>query len=265
MAQKAHVPKFGNWESDNVPYTTYFENARKDKGAGGKMINPNDPEQNPDAFVSGIFPQAYKFTRPQQDDDESYDFGHGHFANVSQSKTMHSVKSPQKENCFRDDSAFQGFMKVPSPQNFTHQRGDFDPKTSKAHKSGKPDSTEKYSSDVALLSYQNRRSPAHYSPERSYMLSPPRQTTLKSENYLHNSNPQQHQRGVSVPKFGAWDENDLKSGEGFTIIFSKVKEEKQMTAARLPATPTEPKFIPATQQEHRNSSFLSKICCCFQA
>lgn len=152
------------------------------------MINPNDPEQNPDAFVSGIFPQAYKFTRPQQDDDESYDFGHGHFANVSQSKTMHSVKSPQKENCFRDDSAFQGFMKVPSPQNFTHQRGDFDPKTSKAHKSGKPDSTEKYSSDVALLSYQNRRSPAHYSPERSYMLSPPRQTTLKSENYLHNSN-----------------------------------------------------------------------------
>ncbi|KAH7672245.1 RPM1-interacting protein 4 [Dioscorea alata] len=215
------------------------------------MINPNDPEQNPDAFVSGIFPQAYKFAGPQQDDDMSYDFGHGHLANVSPSKAMHSVKSPQKEN-------------FPSPQNSTHLRGDFDTKTSKAHKSGKPDSTEKYSSDVALLSsYQNRRSPAHYSPERSYMLSPPRQTTLKSENYHHNSNPQQHQRGASVPKFGAWDENDLKSGEGFTIIFSKVKEERQITAARLSATPTEPKFIPATQQEHRNSTFLSKVCVTF--
>lgn len=38
-----------------------------------------------------------------------------------------------------------------------------------------------------------------------------------------------------------------------------------MTAARLPATPTEPKFIPATQQEHRNSSFLSKVCVTFDS
>lgn len=57
MAQQknAHVPKFGNWDSDgNVPYTLFFENARKGKGAGaaagGKMINPNDPAENPEAF-----------------------------------------------------------------------------------------------------------------------------------------------------------------------------------------------------------------------
>ncbi|KAG2580157.1 RPM1-interacting protein 4-like isoform X1 [Panicum virgatum] len=53
MAQQknAHVPKFGNWDNDgNVPYTLYFENARKGKGAGGKMINPNDPAENPEAF-----------------------------------------------------------------------------------------------------------------------------------------------------------------------------------------------------------------------
>ncbi|WCJ20129.1 RPM1 interacting protein 4 [Euphorbia peplus] len=47
MAQRSHVPKFGNWESDNIPYTAYFEKARKDKTG---MINPNDPEQNPEAF-----------------------------------------------------------------------------------------------------------------------------------------------------------------------------------------------------------------------
>ncbi|KAG8087864.1 hypothetical protein GUJ93_ZPchr0010g10382 [Zizania palustris] len=53
MAQqkKANVPKFGNWDNDGyVPYTVYFENARKGKGAGGKMINPNDPAENPEAF-----------------------------------------------------------------------------------------------------------------------------------------------------------------------------------------------------------------------
>nr|GEZ47692.1 hypothetical protein [Tanacetum cinerariifolium] len=41
------VPKFGNWESDeNVPYTVYFDSARKGK-TGGKMINPNDLQETP--------------------------------------------------------------------------------------------------------------------------------------------------------------------------------------------------------------------------
>lgn len=47
--QHSNVPKFGNWESeDNVPYTVYFEKARKNRG--GKMRNPNDPAENPDIF-----------------------------------------------------------------------------------------------------------------------------------------------------------------------------------------------------------------------
>lgn len=47
-----HVPKFGNWDGDdNVPYTAYFDSARKDKAGGVMMINPNDPEQNPEAFM----------------------------------------------------------------------------------------------------------------------------------------------------------------------------------------------------------------------
>ncbi|KAF6139478.1 hypothetical protein GIB67_034914 [Kingdonia uniflora] len=50
LQQRSHVPKFGNWESeDNVPYTVYFDKARKGK-TGGKMINPNDPQDNPDEF-----------------------------------------------------------------------------------------------------------------------------------------------------------------------------------------------------------------------
>jgi RPM1-interacting protein 4 len=48
LQQHSHVPKFGNWDdNDNIPYTVYFENARKDKG-GVKIMNPNDPE----AFMS---------------------------------------------------------------------------------------------------------------------------------------------------------------------------------------------------------------------
>uniref|UniRef100_M8BHU3 RIN4 pathogenic type III effector avirulence factor Avr cleavage site domain-containing protein n=1 Tax=Aegilops tauschii TaxID=37682 RepID=M8BHU3_AEGTA len=51
--KNAHVPKFGNWDNDgNVPYTLYFDNARK--GKGGKPINPNDPVENPEAFSSSV-------------------------------------------------------------------------------------------------------------------------------------------------------------------------------------------------------------------
>ncbi|KAL5839006.1 hypothetical protein ACOSQ4_011614 [Xanthoceras sorbifolium] len=45
---------------------------------------------------------------------------------------------------------------------------------------------------------------------------------------------QSHQRAESVPKFGAWDDTDLTSGEGFTVIFNKVKEEKEIASAKFP-------------------------------
>ncbi|KAJ3681239.1 hypothetical protein LUZ60_015728 [Juncus effusus] len=49
----AQVPKFGNWEANgNVSYTQYFEITRNGgRGVNKPMINPNDPAQNPSAFV----------------------------------------------------------------------------------------------------------------------------------------------------------------------------------------------------------------------
>lgn len=45
--QHSHVPKFGNWEADNIPYSAYFESARREKTG---FINPDDPIENPEAF-----------------------------------------------------------------------------------------------------------------------------------------------------------------------------------------------------------------------
>ncbi|XVE72733.1 hypothetical protein DITRI_Ditri11bG0062400 [Diplodiscus trichospermus] len=48
MAQRSHVPRFGNWDSEeNVPYTAYFDKAREGR-SGGKIVNPNDPQASPD-------------------------------------------------------------------------------------------------------------------------------------------------------------------------------------------------------------------------
>ncbi|KAM3382291.1 hypothetical protein P3S68_007865 [Capsicum galapagoense] len=55
---RPNVPKFGNWENeDNTPYTVYFEKARQTRGTG-KIINPNDPEENPDMFPNLAPPRA---------------------------------------------------------------------------------------------------------------------------------------------------------------------------------------------------------------
>ncbi|XP_057756678.1 RPM1-interacting protein 4-like isoform X2 [Arachis stenosperma] len=57
----SHVPKIGNWESDNVPYTAHFENARRERGV--VMLNPNDPMQNPEAFNTSSHTQRSRGSR----------------------------------------------------------------------------------------------------------------------------------------------------------------------------------------------------------
>jgi RPM1-interacting protein 4 len=68
----------------------------------------------------------------------------------------------------------------------------------------------------------------------------------------------QHHRVASVPKFGAWDESDPKSGEGFTVIFNKVKEEKQIAATRFASTPTQASYD-SNAHGHGRSSSRSKV------
>ena len=52
--QNAHVPKFGDWESEDIPYTACFDDARQQiiRHSGSVKFNPNDPEQNPEAFAA---------------------------------------------------------------------------------------------------------------------------------------------------------------------------------------------------------------------
>lgn len=63
-------------------------------------------------------------------------------------------------------------------------------------------------------------------------------------------------RAASVPMFGAWDERDPKSGEGFTVIFNKVKEEKQIAASTFPPVPAQP----INQPNNQETNTKSKVC-----
>jgi RPM1-interacting protein 4 len=68
MAARSNVPKFGNWEGEeNVPYTAYFDKARKVRAPGGRTTNPNDPEYYSDSQSQAAPPPPPSRTKPEQE------------------------------------------------------------------------------------------------------------------------------------------------------------------------------------------------------
>ncbi|KAJ9563005.1 hypothetical protein OSB04_008165 [Centaurea solstitialis] len=189
--QRSHIPKFGSWDADNVPYTAYFDNARKDKGTTGVMFNPNDPEQNPEAFMT---------------------YGGGNDDGNNDHKIVFTEKNMKTSMTSSESSRDKGSISDIS------------------------NSQQSYKSDRIKSS----------NAERLSNFSPPSPSPSPGPNRpKYGYNPADDivsHRSASVPMFGAWDEKDPKSAEGFTVIFQKVKEEKQIAATKFPPIPQQPTY-----------------------
>ncbi|KAM0049025.1 putative RPM1-interacting protein 4/NOI4 [Helianthus debilis subsp. tardiflorus] len=186
--QRSHIPKFGSWDADNVPYTAYFENARKDKGTG-VMINPNDPEQNPEAFMKYGGNDDINFDERNMNSDQS-----------SNSSNQQSYKSDRRKSINSRDKRSNFSPPSPSPR-----------------------------------------------PNR------PRYGYNPADDIVSH-------RSASVPMFGAWDEKDPKSAEGFTVIFQKVKEEKHIAATNFPPIPRQSS---CNLNNPKKETRKAKKWCCF--
>jgi len=100
--QRSHVPKFGNWEGeDDVPYTVYFDKARKSR-PGSKMINPNDPEENPDLALQNsssddVIPPKPRVSSENQSEKGTVRLTHNDLQkNKEEGDVKHSVNSPAR-------------------------------------------------------------------------------------------------------------------------------------------------------------------------
>ena len=72
----------------------------------------------------------------------------------------------------------------------------------------------------------------------------------------------QNHQGTAIPKFGTWDVTDPKSGDGYSAIFSKVKEEKHNASSHSPSTSTPPlDNCSNIKNQYGHSSSLSKVMC----
>ncbi|KAF8369802.1 hypothetical protein HHK36_032163 [Tetracentron sinense] len=137
-----------------------------------------------------------------------------------------------------------------------------DQQKSRNHKSTRSESgSDKSSSDHSLLQKNHRRARSEQNKNlgegsNSFSPSVPHQPSRLRSGTGNHPSDNIPQRAASVPKFGAWDETDPKSGEGFTIIFNKVKEEKQIGAANFPTVPPQTNIY---QNSHGSSSSEPKM------
>ncbi|KAK3122210.1 hypothetical protein QOZ80_8BG0666480 [Eleusine coracana subsp. coracana] len=191
MAQqnKSHVPKFGNWEKEgNVPYTLYFENARK--GKGGKMINPNDPAENPEAFSSSS--SSVAAPSPNRSSE-----GGG--------RSTPPPPQHQSPNPYARDPPPPRRGRASGGGGYSVEQSPVHPYSNKA--------AGDYSSESAAAGYGLVANSVDRSRGRSG----------GGGGSRGNETPT---RGSAVPKFGDWDSNPA-SADGYTHIFNKVREEKQ--------------------------------------
>lgn len=64
----------------------------------------------------------------------------------------------------------------------------------------------------------------------------------------------------AVPKFGDWDDTDPAAAEGYSGIFTRVREERQSGGGRVPVMPTETSY---SNVQRRYGNENQKGCWCF--
>ncbi|XP_054780211.1 RPM1-interacting protein 4-like [Prosopis cineraria] len=249
MAQRSHVPRFGNWENeDNVPYTAYFEKARKDRT--GSMTNPNVPEGNPDSVHDNSSSSNLPPTEPMVNSEDQSGKG-----SVSPALELQKSKDDAVPKPFTDSPASHDNMGNRSGNESTHRRG-----------VGSADTRQKPARQSAGPEYSIERSPLHRLAKTPGRDSP----SLEGKNSYDSSHgtpgrsrlrtphrgDESPDKAAAVPKFGEWDDNDPASADGFTQLFNKVREEKA-GSGQPPGTPTQRPYAVRNQKTNEKG----KSCC----
>ncbi|XP_028797139.1 RPM1-interacting protein 4-like [Neltuma alba] len=239
MAQRAQVPRFGSWENeDNVPYTAYFEKARKDRT--GSRMNPNVPERNPDSVHDNSSSSDLPPTEPMVNSEDENGKGSARSTLELQKSTDDVAPKPSTDFPARHDS-----MGDRSGNDSTHRQG-----------VGSADTRQKFAKQGTGSEYIIERSPLHrlvktpgrdspsWEGKNSYDSS--HGTPGRSRLRTPHRGDESPDKAAAVPKFGEWDENDPASADGYTQLFNKVKEERA-GGGQAPGTPTQRPYIVRNQ------------------
>ncbi|MED6162287.1 hypothetical protein PIB30_068996, partial [Stylosanthes scabra] len=212
----------------NVPYSAYFDNARKQSS----ITRSKDSE----VFSNKI----------NDDVDESR-------ASSRSRSRSHRRHREGRSNARRHQLHHLKSMKTQEDREiskFDDSVMDKDKLKLGKYQRGNDDNNNNYNNNMA----------ATFSP-------PSRQIKLRDSTISHSSQ-HANKEGTLVPEFGGWDVTDAKSTQGYTAIFRKIRQEKQSVKRRpqyLPNNNTQPLNNNIQNQCSTSSSKFSKVmtqCCC---
>ncbi|XP_020594770.1 RPM1-interacting protein 4-like, partial [Phalaenopsis equestris] len=236
LQQNARVPQFGKWENDgSVPYTQYFENARKGKNAT-KLFNPNDPLQNPEAFQQEG-PLIHTYPPSSQ----------------GSAKAKHERRKSREDADRNQASKYTSAEALPSHKlvsgspNRRHDQGNLGhPPRKQSQSNVESDHSTDRSPVHPHLHYRSSSKGTISSPSRErrsssdkHGLAPntPGRTKMKPS----DRNDYSVDKGSAVPKFGEWDVMDPASADSYSYIFNQVREEKHSGSTKIPSNSRESK------------------------
>ncbi|XP_047336512.1 RPM1-interacting protein 4-like isoform X2 [Impatiens glandulifera] len=232
MQQRAHVPKFGEWGSEE-PYTVFFDTARKGRG-GGKIINPNDPQEYPDMFPNISSQDSPPRPRPRPESEEP--------------PTYKQPPPPTRQNNDRNND--ENMNRRPNPGQVNRNR-----RSSGSDLSFEPSSSPLYPNYQAKLQTKGSgASPAREgrsSHNSSHGINQGRNRSGKGNNNVPD-------KGMAIPKFGAWnDENP--TADNYTYIFKNAQNERHAVPEN--SASNAPAYSNTRYQAASHEDDHTKICC----
>ncbi|KAJ0988881.1 hypothetical protein J5N97_007237 [Dioscorea zingiberensis] len=238
MAQHAHVPKFGNWDNSDVPYTQHFDDARRGRNAG-RMINPNDPQENPEAF-SQDRPSAQAPSSKIDTNREAARRKHERRSSKEDVELHRPTDSPARydniQKPFSDSPHHRRARRVSTGSDHSVEQSPLHPNSQpKPAKSG-----------VSSSPLERRIS------SESHGVAP--RTPGRSRLRQGGRGDETPEKGSTVPEFGEW-EKDPASADGYTGIFDNLRAERHDGSARVP--------IGRNDSAYADKKSESASCSCF--
>lgn len=295
--ERAKVPQFGNWESEEIPYTICFDNARKGKESGQLYENDqgNLDVQSKGSKISSAASPKHELRSSQEEGEmrrssrsplhpnltvhkpsiEPSNKFHGHVqpGNIkqeSESSKAFDAHGPWHDNRkIREEGDMRKFTDSPFRNETAGRRtssGNNTPSRVSRQSAGSNRSVEPSPLHPHSQGRFGGKNSGFSSPswerkatcEGSHSLAPSTPGRSRLRSVTRGDDTPEH--NPAIPKFGEWDETNPASAEEYSHIFSRVREEKNIDTEKVPVMPTETTYS-NIQQRYGNDDL--KGCGCF--
>ncbi|KAH7292574.1 hypothetical protein KP509_29G075400 [Ceratopteris richardii] len=267
------VPKFGEWDgSEDLSYSIYFDKARADKEKFMPTVK-NVP------MASTLNHASYKDPGLMPGKGTEHVSHHGITDGGAQVPEQSGQKLSSKY-AHRNVNARKAFQSI--HENHTNSSDGGHVFSSSTPSSWQPVQMTK-NRDLMTRDMVTHANVSHFHPHfdgmhgriqevprpmrQTYQDYPAATRTARSHGGSETSSIADLPENIAVPKFGDWDANDIRAGEGFSVIFDKARGEKKLNVSQKktvgyisPLRPAEDLYK-ESEPRKKKGGWFSTLCC----